>query len=43
MKDTVIIYSGGMDSTVLLHEYKDSIKIALTFDYGSKHNAGSIS
>ena len=39
MKDTVIIYSGGMDSTVLLHEYKDSIKIALTFDYGSKHNA----
>ena len=27
-----------MDSTVLLHEYKDRIGLAITFDYGSKHN-----
>jgi len=34
----LIVYSGGMDSTVLLHQYKDDIKLALFFDYGSKHN-----
>lgn len=28
-----------MDSCTLLHEYKDNIAIALTFDYGSKQNA----
>ncbi|MDD6211365.1 MAG: 7-cyano-7-deazaguanine synthase QueC [Bacteroidales bacterium] len=33
----VIIYSGGMDSTVLLHEYKKEIQLAVSFDYGSKH------
>lgn len=38
MKNSVIIYSGGMDSTVLLHEYKDDIALAISFDYGSKHN-----
>lgn len=31
-----------MDSTTLLYEYKDSIAIALSFDYGSKHNAKEI-
>lgn len=36
------IYSGGMDSTVLLYKYKDLIKYALTFDYGSKHNSKEI-
>jgi len=35
---SLIIYSGGMDSTVLLHEYKNNIKLAVSFDYGSKHN-----
>lgn len=35
----VIIYSGGMDSTVLLHQYKHDIKLAISFNYGSKHNA----
>jgi len=34
----LIVYSGGMDSTVLLNQYKDSIKLAVFFDYGSKHN-----
>lgn len=37
MKDSLIIVSGGMDSVTLLHEYKDSIALAVTFDYGSNH------
>ncbi len=37
MKDKIILYSGGLDSSVLLHKYKDSIKLALSFDYGSNH------
>ena len=42
MKDSVIVLSGGMDSTTLLHERKDNIALAVTFDYGSKHNAREI-
>ena len=42
MKDSVIVLSGGMDSTTLLHEYKDRIALAVTFDYGSRHNAREI-
>ena len=38
----LIIYSGGLDSTTLLYEYRDSIALAVTFDYGSKHNAREI-
>ena len=40
MIDTVIVLSGGMDSTVLLaHELSRGAKpAALSFDYGSKHN-----
>lgn len=38
MKDKIILYSGGMDSTVLLHKLKNEIKLAVSFDYGSKHN-----
>lgn len=38
----LLIYSGGLDSTTLLNEYREDIKIALTFDYGSKHNAKEI-
>ena len=34
----LLIYSGGMDSTVLLHDFKDSVKLAVSFNYGSKHN-----
>lgn len=37
MKDSVIIVSGGMDSITLLHEYKNRIALAVTFDYGSNH------
>ena len=42
MKDSVIVLSGGMDSVTLLHEYKDRIALALSFDYGSNHNAREI-
>ena len=38
----ILIYSGGLDSTTLLYEYRDSIALAVTFDYGSKHNAREI-
>ena len=31
-----------MDSTTLLHDYKDRIALAVTFDYGSNHNAREI-
>ena len=34
----LIVYSGGMDSTTLLHEYKSEIELAISFDYGSNHN-----
>lgn len=42
MKDSVIVFSGGMDSTTLLHDYKKQIALAVTFDYGSNHNAREI-
>lgn len=38
MKDAVIILSGGMDSVTLLHDRKEDISLAITFDYGSNHN-----
>lgn len=34
----LLIYSGGMDSTVLLYAYKREIKLCTAFNYGSKHN-----
>ena len=34
----VIVYSGGMDSTTLLHQYKDSIGLAVTFTYGARQD-----
>ena len=42
MKYSVIVLSGGMDSTTLLHERKEQIALAVTFDYGSRHNAREI-
>ena len=42
MNDSVIIVSGGMDSITLLYDYQDRIGLAITFDYGSKHNAKEI-
>lgn len=41
-KDSVIVLSGGMDSTTLLYEYKDQIALAVSFDYGANHNAQEI-
>ena len=42
MKDAVIIVSGGMDSITLLYDYKERISLAVSFDYGSNHNAKEI-
>lgn len=42
MKDYVIVVSGGMDSITLLYDKKEEIALAVTFDYGSKHNAREI-
>ena len=42
MKDCIIVLSGGIDSTTLLYEYQDRIAMAVTFDYGSNHNANEI-
>lgn len=41
-KDSVIILSGGLDSSTLLHQYASRIAFAVTFDYGSNHNAREI-
>ncbi|MCQ2224533.1 MAG: 7-cyano-7-deazaguanine synthase QueC [Paludibacteraceae bacterium] len=38
MKDSVLILSGGMDSTTLLYEYQERIALAVSFHYGSNHN-----
>ena len=38
----VLIYSGGLDSTTLLYEYRSEIALAVSFDYGSKHNEREI-
>lgn len=42
MKDSVIIYSGGLDSTTLLYEERERVALAVTFDYGSNHAAREI-
>ena len=42
MKNSLIVLSGGMDSVTLLHEYASQIALAVTFDYGSNHNAREI-
>jgi 7-cyano-7-deazaguanine synthase len=38
LKKYLLILSGGMDSVTMLHEYRDSIAAAVTFQYGSNHN-----
>ncbi|MBO7606072.1 MAG: 7-cyano-7-deazaguanine synthase QueC [Paludibacteraceae bacterium] len=38
MKDSILILSGGMDSTTMLYDYKDDIALAVSFHYGSNHN-----
>ena len=41
-KDSVLILSGGVDSTTLLYDEQERIALAISFDYGSKHNAKEI-
>ena len=43
LKNSVLILSGGIDSVTMLYNYKEQIALALTFDYGSKHNKKEIS
>ena len=38
MKDSLIVLSGGLDSTTMLYEYRDRIALAVSFHYGSNHN-----
>ena len=42
MKDIIILYSGGMDSSVALYQYAHRIRLAVSFNYGSKHNEREI-
>lgn len=42
MKDSIIVVSGGMDSVTMLYEYRERIALAVSFDYGSKHNEKEI-
>lgn len=42
MKDCILILSGGMDSTTLLYDMQERIALAVSFDYGSNHNAREI-
>lgn len=39
LKDSLIVLSGGLDSVTMLHEYAGRIALAVSFDYGSNHNA----
>ena len=42
MKDSILILSGGMDSVTLLYDCQERIALAISFDYGSNHNAREI-
>ena len=42
MKSSLSILSGGMDSVTMLHDHKEEIALAVSFDYGSNHNAREI-
>ena len=41
-KDAVLILCGGMDSVTMLYDYQERIAVAISFDYGSNHNAKEI-
>ena len=41
-KDSILILSGGMDSVTLLYDFQERIALAVSFDYGSNHNAREI-
>jgi len=36
--DSLLVLSGGIDSTTMLYEYRSRIALAVTFLYGSNHN-----
>ncbi len=38
IKDSLLVLSGGMDSTTMLYEYKNAVALAVTFHYGANHN-----
>ena len=38
MKDSLLVLSGGLDSTTMLYEYQERIAKAISFHYGSNHN-----
>jgi len=40
--NSLLVLSGGLDSTTMLYEYREQIKLAVSFDYGSNHNAREI-
>ena len=42
MKDSLLVFSGGMDSTTMLYEFVQRIALAVSFDYGSNHNQREI-
>lgn len=42
MKNSLIIVSGGMDSITLLHKHANEIALAISYNYGSKHNEKEI-
>lgn len=37
-KDALLVLSGGMDSTTMLWEFRESIAAAVNFNYGANHN-----
>lgn len=37
-KDSILVLSGGMDSTTMLYDFADRIALAVSFHYGSNHN-----
>ena len=38
-KDSLIVLSGGMDSTAMLYEFQHHIGLAVSFNYGANHNS----
>lgn len=38
----IILYSGGLDSTTALYKFANQIELAVSFNYGSKHNKQEI-
>lgn len=41
-KKGILLLSGGLDSTTLLWDHLQDMALAVSFDYGSKHNAREI-